>query len=56
MHLIVDSSGLKDAPVLAAEKADPFAQAAFALGAGKAVDDIGERGEEDAAPGPHRLS
>jgi hypothetical protein len=40
----------------AAEKADPFAQAALAFGAGKAVDDIGERGELDAAPGPHRLN
>src|ERR1700739_892908 len=39
----------------AAEKADPLAQAAFALGAGKTVDDIGERGEIDAAPGPHRF-
>ena len=39
----------------AAEKADPLTQAAFALSAGEAVDDIGERREVDAASGPHRF-
>ena len=39
----------------AAEIADAFAQAALAVGAGEVVDDVGERGEVDAAAGTDRL-
>ena len=39
----------------AAEEADALAQAAFAVGLGEAVDDVGERREVDAAPGADRL-
>src|SRR5271165_4458160 len=39
----------------AAEMADALAQPALAVGAGEIVDDVGERGEVDAAAGAHRL-
>jgi hypothetical protein len=37
----------------AAEITDALAQPAFPIGAGQAVDDVGERGEVDAAAGAH---
>ena len=44
-----------DQQLSAAEITDALAQPAFPIGAGQAVNDIGERGEVDAAAGAHGL-